>query len=95
MWSAGDTLHEWLHPVFAVILVPTTIFALWRGIGVHGKKAVAIPLLAGLTLVLIAGFFGHFEPGHAREIIVTSAGSILLVIGHFINWREGKRSCNV
>jgi len=95
MWPVGDTLHDWLHPVFAILLIPTTLFAWWQGIRTHGKKIISLPLFSGLVLVVIASLVAHLEAGQTSEVIVTSLGSLLLVIGHFINWKEGRRACSI
>lgn len=94
MWASGDALHDWLHPVFAILLVPTTIFAWVRGLRVHGRKIIGIPLAIGLVLVVAASVVAGLEAGEATEVVITSLGSVLLVIGHFANWREGRRICD-
>ena len=82
-----ETAHAWLHPVFAVLLLPTTLAAMAHGYRRHGRKDVAALLGAGLVLILGAGFLGHDMPGAFTETTLTVFGSVLLITGHWRNWR--------
>ncbi len=94
LWPMGDVLHAWLHPVFAVLLVPTTIFAGLHGWRHHQNRGILVHLMLGLIVVLAAGVLGHKAPGASTETITTITGSIILVSGHWRNWRSGA-VCNV
>jgi hypothetical protein len=93
MWTLGESFHSWLHPVFAIILVPTTFVAAVGGFRRHGNWQVVWFLATGLTVIVVAGFLGHDRPGAQLETIVTVAGSALLITGHVLNWRSGARAC--
>jgi hypothetical protein len=49
-------------------------------------------LIAGFLLLLIGWLAGHFWLGLLFESITTLAGSILLIVGHWMNYRH-HRSC--
>ena len=93
MWAIGETFHAWLHPIFAIVLVPTTIIAAVGGFDRHKRWHVVWLLAAGLTTIIVAGFLGHDQPGAELETVVTVLGSGMLIAGHVTNWRSGARSC--
>ena len=95
MWTLGESFHAWLHPVFAIILVPTTFVAAVGGFQRHASWQVVWFLAVGLTVIVVAGFLGHDQPGAELETIVTIGGSGLLITGHVLNWRYGARACRV
>lgn len=87
VWTVGETVHAWLHPVFAIILVPTTVIAAVGGFTRHASWNVIAFLATGLTVIVVAGYLGHDRPGTTIETGVTLVGSVLLIAGHFLNWR--------
>ena len=87
VWPVMEDVHAWLHPVFAVLLVPTTIAAGWHGWRFHRDNRVLIVLAVGLCVVLTAGMLGHSGPGAFAETTLTLAGSTILMVGHWRNWR--------
>ncbi len=86
LWSNLDVAHDWLHPVFAVLLIPVTLFALWGAQRAQRPRFIALLLGAGLVLVLGALFLPH-EAGSLAETATTLVGSSLLIAGHVSNWR--------
>lgn len=92
LWPVFDTVHAWLHPVFAVLILPTTLLALVGSYRRHRHADIVFFLGAGLVLILTAGFLGHEAPGALTETTLTVAGSLLLITGHWRNWRAG-RAC--
>lgn len=87
VWPVMEDVHAWLHPVFAVLLVPTTFVAGRHGWRVHRDNRVIIVLAAGLLVVLAAGVLGHSVPGAFIETALTLLGSTILMVGHWRNWR--------
>jgi hypothetical protein len=87
LWPVLETAHAWLHPVFAVLLLPTTLAAMAHGYRRHRRNDIAGLLGAGLVLILGAGFLGHAMPGAFTETALTVLGSALLITGHWRNWR--------
>ena len=84
-----ESLHGWTHPVFAALILPTVIQASRHA----GSTSWVRPLLVGGFLALIIGWsLGHALENELLEIGLTIAGSVLLVIGHVINYRH-HRAC--
>jgi len=94
LWPAAAAWHRWLHPVFALILIPTTMVAAVAGYRKHGRRRIVGVLGVGLAVILSAGVLGHAMPGAAVETGLTVAGSVLLIAGHWRNWRAD-RCCKV
>ncbi len=42
LWSMAETLHDWLHPLFLVSLVPISVMALVRRGKPKAKSAMAV-----------------------------------------------------
>ncbi len=95
MWGLGEQFHAWLHPVFAVVLIPTTFVAAVGGFAKHESWRIVWFLATGITTIVVGGFLGHEDPGALLETIVTVVGSMLLITGHVLNWRVGARACAV
>lgn len=91
VWTVGETVHAWLHPLFAIILVPTTLVAAVGGFNRHNSWHVITFLAVGLTVIIVAGYLGNDRPGTSLETTVTIVGSALLIAGHVLNWRMGVR----
>jgi len=89
LWPVFDDVHAWLHPVFAVLILPTTLFAMARGRKMHGRRDVQWLLGVGVAIIVVSGFLGHEMPGALSETAVTVSGSLLLIAGHWRNWRAG------
>lgn len=87
LWPLAEVVHAWLHPVFAVLLVPTTLLAMRSGFRQHRAWHVQGLLGGGLVVILAAGVLGHAMPGAFSETLVTLVGSVLLITGHWRNWR--------
>lgn len=92
---AASLAHAWLHPVFALLLVPTTLLAIRTARRRHPSRSVPIILAAGLVVVLAAGVLGHGMPGALVETTLTLSGSVLLITGHWRNWRLGNPAAKV
>lgn len=86
LWPVAAQIHIWLHAVFAVVIVPTTLAAMWYGYRRHGSYGTLSLLGLGLITVLAALLIGHEAPGEVTETLVTLSGSSLLILGHWRNW---------
>lgn len=82
-------MHVWLHAAFAVMVIPTTILAMWLGYRRHRSLAVVGLMVLGMAAVVTALFVGHSDHGLAGETAVTLAGSSMLILGHWRNWKCG------
>ena len=83
LWVADERFHQLL--VFLVL--PTSFFALALGCKKHRTWVVAAWGVCGITLLLVAALFGHDWVGESGEKLLTIIGSILVVIGHVLNFR--------
>jgi hypothetical protein len=89
MWGFASILHEWAHPVFIVLIAPTVYIASKRS---HFNKLVTATLTAGLALIILGWILGHHLLGIWFETAFTVAGSGLLIMGHWKNYRH-HRTC--
>lgn len=89
LFGAVTVVDEWLHPLFIVLLAPAVYFAIRRS---HYDKKISILLSTGFILVLFGWLLGHFWLGFMTEVILTVSGSIILIIGHWLNYRH-HRTC--
>lgn len=88
LWSIAIDLDAWVHPVFAALLIPTTLLALRRAVRHGHPRSVAVSMGVGLMLVLIALAAGHGGGAGAwAEAVITLFSSSLLIYGHWRNWR--------
>ena len=92
LWSTVETLHDWLHPLFLVALLPISFMALVATADKPRPKSVRVLLGLGLLVIVLASLFGEEEGGRILETAVTLLGSGMLVAGH---WRNGQtcRGC--
>ncbi len=92
LWSTAETLHDWLHPLFLVAILPISFMALVATADKPQAKSVRVLLGLGLFVIVLASLFGDEEGGRILETAVTLLGSGMLVAGH---WRNGQtcRGC--
>lgn len=83
--ALSEDLHDVLHPVLALVLLPVTVAALWgsaaRDACGHGHIGRRGLLVAGLVLVWMAQP-AHLWLGPVAETVTTLAGSLCLIAGH-------------
>ena len=89
LWSMAETLHDWLHPILFLLLVPISIIALVSTRGKLHAKSVRVLLGVGLFIIALASFFGHQAGSPFVETAFTLLGSGLLITGH----RRNERLC--
>ena len=83
LWPRLVEAHAWLHPAFAVLLIPVTLLAIWA----HRERYAVLLLSIGLVMV-VAATFAHSALGVIAEAGITLAGSALLIAGHVRNVRR-------
>jgi hypothetical protein len=91
LWSFTGVIHDWLHPIFILFLLPVVYFSAKRS---HYDRKITTVLITGFFLLLIGWLAGHFWLGLLFESITTLAGSILLIIGHWMNYRHHRNCTN-
>jgi hypothetical protein len=85
LWPVAFDPDAWVHPLFAALLIPTTLIAMRLAVRRRRPKHVSLLLGIGLLLILAAMLVGDVA-GAVSEAAVTTLGSSLLIAGH---WRNG------
>lgn len=83
--SVSSVSSDWLHPLFVILIAPTVYFAAKRS---HFARTVTSLLLAGFILILAGWLIGHYWLGFWAETVLTIGGSIVLITGHWRNYRH-------
>jgi hypothetical protein len=89
--SSIPLLHDWLHPVFVLLIAPTVYFASKRS---HFDPKITKLLIYGFNFILFGWLLGHFWLGFWVETTATILGSLLLITGHWKNYKH-HQICNV
>ena len=90
LWSIAETLHDWLHPLLLVVLLPISLMALVATASKPQAKRVRVLFGLGLLIIALASLFGHEAANPVVETAFTLLGSGLLVTGH---WRNRQIGC--
>jgi hypothetical protein len=93
--TASDAAeHPLVHLALALLIIPTTLWAAWHGYQHHRNVAISGLLVAGGVVISVALLLGeqlgaaaHLR-GETAETILTVAGSVMLVSGHWRNWQH-------
>lgn len=83
LWPAFEEFHEYTHLVFFLAIAPTVILSVKNR---KDLKAVSGYLFIGLAIIFIAWLFNN-QLGEYGEAGVTLAGSLLLIRGHWLNYK--------
>lgn len=89
--SLSPVLHDWAHPIFILLIAPTIYYASRRS---HYDSKIVRLLGAGFLLITFGWLLGHFWIGYWFETFATIVGSILLIFGHWKNYKH-HRTCKV
>ena len=84
LWPAFEDIHEYTHLVFFLAIAPAVYLSLKRK---HESRAVSVYLITGVVIIFCAWFF-HEYLGELGEAGVTLIGSILLIKGHWLNYKS-------
>ncbi|MFN1836099.1 MerC domain-containing protein [Balneola sp. MJW-20] len=84
LWPALEELHGYTHLVFFLAISPAVYFSLKRK---HAEKRITVYLITGLSVIFLAWFFNE-SLGDYGEAGITLVGSMLLIRGHWINYRS-------
>ena len=91
LWSFGVVIHEWLHPLFILLILPTVYYASKRS---HFQRKIIRLLFGGLFLLVTGWGLGHFWIGLWFETGMTVIGSLVLIAGHWLNYRHHRVCSN-
>ncbi|WP_142714619.1 MerC domain-containing protein [Fodinibius sediminis] len=89
--STAGVIHDGMHPVLLLIIIPSVYLAIRQR--KNGNFIYTI-LIAGLS-ILILSWVLHDLLGTAGEAVVASVGSLLLILGHWLNFRTHTRQCRI
>lgn len=78
------SFHQWL----LLLILPTAIIAFAIGWRRHRNVNTLVAGILGIALLLLAAFVGHDVLNELGEKLVTSAGGVLLAVGHLLNLRK-------
>ena len=90
LWPAFEELHGYTHLFFFLAIAPTVILSLRNR---HESKVTTFFLVLGVLVIFLAWFFNE-TLGEYGEAGVTLIGSMLLIRGHWLNYKF-KRSPKV
>lgn len=83
LYPAFEEFHGYTHLIFFLAIAPTVILSLKRK---HESKIVTICLLSGVFIIFLAWIFNQ-TLGEFGEAGVTLIGSLLLIRGHWLNYK--------
>lgn len=86
-FGSDNHFHEWM--LWGV--VPTSLIGFGLGLRYHGHFAVALAGAAGLGIVALAALVAHGNWQWWQEVVLSMAGSIVLVLAHWRNFVEVRR----
>lgn len=88
LWPAFEELHGFTHLIFFLAITPTVILSLKNR---HESLAATSFLAIGVLIIFLAWFFNE-TLGEFGEAGITLIGSLLLIRGHWINYKAKKNS---
>lgn len=74
----------WLHWALIALAAPFSVWALWRGVAVHGRNRFWRWALAGFALMAAGALLHAHAPA---EQMLTVAGGLVVAGAHWGNWR--------
>ncbi len=77
---------EVVHLSILFIVIPISLFALFKGAQIHKKSYVFFVGLIGLATLILALLLGHSILGNYGEKILTLIGSLIVIFAHFRNF---------
>jgi|TARA_R100000541_G_scaffold45949_2_gene53039 hypothetical protein len=87
LWPAFEEFHEYTHLIFFIAIAPAVYLSLRQR---HKSPKITILLISGLFLIFLAWYFNDIL-GEYGEAGVTLIGSILLIWGHWQNYKSKSR----
>ncbi len=83
LWPAFEELHGYTHLFFFLAIAPTVVLSLRRR---HESITITLFLVGGVTVIFLAWFFNE-SLGEYGEAGITLIGSLLLIRGHWLNYK--------
>lgn len=76
---------EWVHNLFAIVVLATSSLAFLPGWLKHGESRIWGWVASGLALIFVARLSGGESLGLGGEALCTTAGGVLLLVAHRLN----------
>lgn len=83
LWPTFEEFHEYTHLIFFIAIAPAVFLSLRRR---HNSPRITVLLLSGLFVIFLAWYFNE-TLGEYGEAGITLIGSILLISGHWLNYK--------
>ena len=83
LWPAFEEFHQYTHLIFFIAIAPAVYLSLRRR---HNSPRITVLLLSGLFVIFLAWYFNEML-GEYGEAGITLVGSILLISGHWLNFK--------
>jgi len=84
LWPVAESVHGWMHPILFFLIAPTVYFAVSTK---NVPKLIPAFLFSGLTFIALVWVL-HEWVGLWTESAITTFGSLLLIVGHWLNYRS-------
>src|SRR5690625_2631198 len=90
LWQAAEWMHDWVHPLFILVVLPIIWFAVKRS---HFNRTITTLLLTGLLILVAGRVLGHLRFGWLFAAVLIVAGNLTMIAGHWRNYRH-HQTCN-
>lgn len=87
LWPAFERLHGYTHLFLFLAIAPTVILSLRRK---HKSMVATTYLISGVLIIFLAWFFNE-TLGEYGEAGITLVGSLLLIRGHWLNYKTKRK----
>ena len=85
--AALPIADERVHLLLVLLVLPTSTVALTLGCRQHGLKHILAWGLTGIAILVLAAGLGEEFLGEYGEKILTVVGSVLVAVGHILNFK--------
>ena len=85
----GQFSDDHLHAELLFLVIPVSVAALYLGYRRHGQAGI---VAAGLGILVLGATVAHFDYGLLADRAMTVAGSLLLAVTHYRNYRLARCS---
>ena len=85
--AALPIADERVHLLLVLLVLPTSTVALTLGCRQHGLKHILAWGLTGIVILVLAAGLGEEFLGEYGEKILTVVGSVLVAVGHILNFK--------
>ena len=92
----GSVLEEeHFHELFLLIVMPTSITALFIGCRKHKHMMTAVLGAIGMSILVLVAFWGHDWMGIDGERVASTIGGSILGLSHWFNYKQCRAvNCN-